>query len=374
MAVNNPFSPTFGASPPVLVGRDEILDALDDAFVTGPTHPEYTTLLLGNRGAGKTVMLNAIEDLALQHGWVKMSLNAAPRGLLDRVTRTTLDLLRELGGPEPTHRVKGLKGAGFGIDFEVVTADSEAHNLRSALSTLGDALADKGTGVIISIDELHGGDMDELAEFGAILQHVTRREQRPIAFVGAALLTLNDTLLADESVTFLQRCSLYRIGRLGKSDTRRALETPIQDRGGSISSPLLEELAQATSGYAFMVQLVGFQVWKAAADPSQGISATEVAKGIAEAQRRIGPHVHAPVWRGLSAVDQAFLVAMAEDNGPSELSTISHRLGKDDKYSGVYRRRLINSGMIEAAGRGKLRFVHGSARAWVLAHTDEDSF
>jgi len=64
LAANNPFAPTFGATPPVLAGRDDILDDIDDALDTGPTHPDYTTLFVGVRGAGKTVMLNAVEDLA----------------------------------------------------------------------------------------------------------------------------------------------------------------------------------------------------------------------------------------------------------------------------------------------------------------------
>jgi len=56
LARDNPFSPTFGASPPVLAGRDDILDDVDDALATGPTHPDYTTLFTGVRGAGKTVL------------------------------------------------------------------------------------------------------------------------------------------------------------------------------------------------------------------------------------------------------------------------------------------------------------------------------
>ena len=50
MARSNPFSPTFGAPPPVIAGRDDILDAISDALETGPTHPDYTSLFLGVRG------------------------------------------------------------------------------------------------------------------------------------------------------------------------------------------------------------------------------------------------------------------------------------------------------------------------------------
>ena len=77
LAPHNPFSPTFGASPPVLAGRDHIIEDIGDALATGPTHPDYTALLIGVRGSGKTVMLNAVEDLARSHGWLVLADNAA---------------------------------------------------------------------------------------------------------------------------------------------------------------------------------------------------------------------------------------------------------------------------------------------------------
>ena len=73
MAARNPFSPSFETSPPVLAERDAILDSVGDALATGPTHPDYTALFIGVRGAGKTVMLNAVEDLAGSRGWLALS-------------------------------------------------------------------------------------------------------------------------------------------------------------------------------------------------------------------------------------------------------------------------------------------------------------
>ena len=63
MRPRNPFAPTFGAEPPLLAGRDDIFRDIVDAWVTGPTHPGYTALLLGRRGSGKTVALEALRTL-----------------------------------------------------------------------------------------------------------------------------------------------------------------------------------------------------------------------------------------------------------------------------------------------------------------------
>ena len=96
MAGRNPFSPTFGAPPPVIAGRGDMLDAFGDAFETGPTHPDFTAFLVGVRGAGKTVMLDAVQGLASSRGWMTISDDASPKGLLGRLTRASARLMRNM--------------------------------------------------------------------------------------------------------------------------------------------------------------------------------------------------------------------------------------------------------------------------------------
>lgn len=122
-----------------------------------------------------------------------------------------------------------------------------------------------------------------MREFGAVLQHVTRREGRPLAFAGAALAQIEDTLLRDSAATFLQRCSRVEIDRIPDAAIAQAIEQPIDEQGGSIDPGALTRAVAATSWYAFMVQLVAFYTWKAAADPATGITAR---KPIAASQRQ----------------------------------------------------------------------------------------
>ena len=364
MSTRNPFSPSFGTSPPVLAGRDAILDSIGDALATGPTHPDYTTLFTGVRGAGKTVMLNAVEDLARSRGWLTLPENTSSAGLLDRLTHAANDLLDEIGPAEPRRRPSSVTVAGVGVGFETVRTPERADDLRTVLAALGDVLAEHGTGLLITIDELQSGDVDEIRRFGAVLQHVSRREQRPVAFIGAALPQIEDTLLSDDALTFLQRCSRYDIDRLDRTATRRAIAEPISEHGRSIDPSALDRAVTATSGYAFMVQLVAFHSWQADTN-SPHITAEHVTAGIGEAQRRIGRMVIAPTWNTLSDVDRRFLLAMAQDDGDSELTDIADRLGVTTSYAGVYRHRLLRAGMILPAGRGRVTLAHHAARDWL---------
>ena len=83
---------------------------------------------------------------------------------------------------------------------------------------------------------MQSGDVEEIRELGSVLQHVSCREQRPVASIGAALPQIEDTLLSDDAITFLQRCSRYDIDRLSPQATRRAIAEPISEHGRSIDS------------------------------------------------------------------------------------------------------------------------------------------
>ena len=370
MANGNPFSPTFGAAPPELAGRDEILEAIEDALDTGPTHPDYSALLIGARGTGKTVMLEAIEEQARSRGWLTISETAFPTRLPNRIAHRAVELLQAMGDNQSRWRVTGIQAASLGITVEHQEADTGPPSLRSVLSALGDLLNERETGLLITLDELQAGDMNEVREVGSILQHVTRREGRPIAFVGAALPSIEDGLLSGDTATFLQRCSTYELGRLDLAATRAAIARPIDDHNSHIAIEALEAAVAATAGYPFMVQLVGFHSWKAAEDPQVGITSTEVSIGISEAERRIGRLVLWPTWKDLSEVDRHFLTVMAQDRSGSSLADVAERLGVTISYASVYRHRLLKTGMITTTGKGQIAFTHPATRNWILSLTD----
>ena len=98
----NPFTPTFGVSPPLLVGRSDLLEDFTASLEDGPGAPGRMTLYTGARGTDKTVMLNEVEDLARQQGWRVISETATP-GFVSRLVNEHLPgLLREID-PEGTN-------------------------------------------------------------------------------------------------------------------------------------------------------------------------------------------------------------------------------------------------------------------------------
>ncbi|MGH9056242.1 MAG: ATP-binding protein [Acidimicrobiales bacterium] len=99
----NPFHPTFGVSPPLLVGRDQLLQEFIEGLEDGPGPAGRATLYSGARGSGKTVMLNAVEDRAKALGWVVISETASP-DFAARITREHLPRLLSKFDPDAVRR------------------------------------------------------------------------------------------------------------------------------------------------------------------------------------------------------------------------------------------------------------------------------
>ena len=372
MAGGNPFKPSFGVSPPVLAGRGHILDDLEDAFSAGPGHPDYTALLVGVRGSGKTATLNAVQQRMDRRGWEVISENAHG-DLCARLTDSIQRLLSEASAARQRPRVSGVKALGVGVEFERSARAAEqsgtAHlRLRPVLSLLASRLAREGRGVLITLDELQSAQASQLREFAATLQHVTRREEKPAAFVAAGLASIDDSVLQDSAITFLQRCSRYEVGDLTETAAAEAFAEPVEQHGGQITPDALREAVHASAGYPFMVQLIGFHAWKAAASDPVAVGLPEVASGIAEAERRLPYLVIAPMWRALSRMDREFASAMAADDGESATADIAARLGRSTSYTSTYRSRLIRAGFIRGTRRGYVDFTHRTTRAWIRSN------
>lgn len=104
----NPFHASFGVSPRLLVGRDDLLDEFAEALEDGPGSAGRATLYTGARSAGKTVMLNAVEDRAREQGWLIVSETANP-GFVSRITQQHLPrLLRDFDPKAVQRRISSV--------------------------------------------------------------------------------------------------------------------------------------------------------------------------------------------------------------------------------------------------------------------------
>src|SRR6478752_2476781 len=287
----NPFRPSFGVTPPLLAGRDTEILAFGDALDAGPGAPGRATLYTGVRGIGKTVMLNEAETQARQRGWVVVSETAVP-GLVDRLTTHRL--------PEAAAALElssiGRRVTAVALPFHLggltwQTPAAEHHpDLRAQLTALTDHLADHGTGLLLTVDELHRADREGLRELAATVQHCFR-EERPIAFAGAGLPTAIADLLNDDVLTFLRRADRYHLGAVDPADVADAIRTPLSTAGYRITDPALQAVTNRTVVSSIAASTVpagpntGMAMPQASGSSSPRAMATPVSRVTARARR-----------------------------------------------------------------------------------------
>ncbi|MGK3946296.1 hypothetical protein ABK046_49080, partial [Streptomyces caeruleatus] len=83
-----------------------------------------------------------------------------------------------------------------------------ASTLRRKVSALLDVLEHHGSGLLITLDEVHNAVRGEIRELAALSQHLTR-EDRQTAVVLAGLPAAVSGLLGDDVTTLLRRADRH---------------------------------------------------------------------------------------------------------------------------------------------------------------------
>lgn len=359
----NPFKPSAGANPPLLVGRDDVLDSWSESLRDGPGAPGRITIFTGARGVGKTVMLNEVGELSTSQGWLVIH-ETATKGVVDRI-RQAVSRFIELQDPGPTRRITGVTlPMGMGGVTTTLPATS-APEMGEELRLLLDMLREHETGLLVTLDEIHQGARDELRHIAALTQHMIR-EDRDFAVAMAGLPAAVSSVLSDDVTTFLRRADKHTLADVAVVEVEAALGTTIAETGRTIDGAALRMSAEATGGYPFLIQLVGYHVWRLAT--ADHITAQAAEEGIDAARRRFGSLVHEPGLADLSQVDRTFLAAMAVDDGPSRIADVIRRLGVDSQYANVYRTRLIEAEVIDSTGHGRIDFALPYLREYLRDH------
>ena len=92
--MRNLFTPTFGRMPLILAGRDSLIDKLTNALVHADTDPNLSSIIVGARGTGKTVLLSYMAEKASSMGWIPVNVNCA-EGMLEDILIQLLRAGRE---------------------------------------------------------------------------------------------------------------------------------------------------------------------------------------------------------------------------------------------------------------------------------------
>lgn len=362
----NPFKPTAGGEPPLLIGRERVVRDFDKGLDNGVGAPGRIMLITGARGTGKTVMLTVLGDKARAHKWDVIE-ETASDGLCERLVSELCSkdsLIDKLTfAPSIT-----IAGASVSLGEAELSPKRMPETLRKAMSARLDALEKRDAGLMISIDETQAVSRADLIAIATAIQHQIR-EKRNVSIVFAGLPQMISDLFDDEVITFLRRARTNVLANVPIDEVKESFAQTFEDSGMSLDTSLVEKAAVATAGYPYMIQLVGYYIWDAAdARESTVISKEDVDEGIREARVDLDNAVCVPELHGLSKNDKAYLEAMAVSDGPSGTSEVAKRMGRSAKYAATYRKRLLDAYVIRQTDRGEVDFAVPFLREYLRGH------
>ncbi|MGC0239098.1 ATP-binding protein [Arthrobacter sp. SD76] len=362
----NPFRPTAGATPPELIGRQGMLDEFEYGLRLGSGAPGLLTIITGARGIGKTALLSEAQDKARQQGWIVISETATP-GFLGRIGETMRLHLEELGPGPASRRITALGVAGFTVTTQL--PPERQVDWRRLGEQLLNVLGEKKTGLLFTVDEIHSADRAELSQLAADVQHFIR-DGLPIGLIFAGLPAAVSDLLNEGVATFLRRAERIDLHAATINEVERSYEDTFRRAGIRIHKDQIRRAAEATGGYPFLIQLIGYQLWRQAEINHLTLEAENVTQAIAAASRRHEMTVIEAALSTASEKDKDFLRAMAEDDGAVAAGDIGKRLNAKSNVVANYRARLIAAGLIEAPAYGKVDFAIPGLREYLRKRRD----
>ena len=371
--IKNPFSPGAGSPPPELAGRDIVLEQA--RVLLGRVkakRSEKSLLLTGLRGVGKTVLLNAIEQLAKEQEYRTILVEAhegKPLAVLlaPHLRRLLFDLDRIAGAGDKARRgiavLKSFVGAiklkigdlDIGLDIEPEAGSADSGDLEVDLPSLfmavAEAAEERGTAVAIFIDEIQYFNTTELSAL-IMAMHKMQQRQLPLVLIGAGLSILPG--LAGESKSYAERLFNFPdIGPLSQADALKALQDPVQEVEESFSDDALEEIFRLTKGYPYFLQEWGYQAWNQAVTSPITLRVIQETSGLVA--KRLDDNFFRVRFDRLTPKEKTFLRAMAElGEAPYRTGDIAEKLNTKINILGPVRANLIKKGMVYSPSYGDI--------------------
>lgn len=369
MPYRNPFKPTAGKMPPVLVGREKVIDDFVEGLANGTGAPGRLMRITGPRGSGKTVLLSELAGIAREQGWRVVNVSGSDE-LLASLTRR---LKKEVAFGEAELKV-GVPLASVELNRKAATDEDLDSLLEDAVRTM----TRQGKGLLVTIDEVRGASHDDICKIATTVQFMIR-DELDIALVFAGITTGVMDILNGKAMTFLRRAKPEELDAIPLDEVAKALRKTIEDSGFTIEKEALEAAARATAGLAYLIQLVGYHIWRQAwlrirnMDESTTITIAldDARLGIDEALHEFESAVLETALSGLPKTAVEILLAMSTRTDVVAVGDIARTLGRTTGYLSPYRRQLIARQIIEPTAPGYLTFSIPFMKDYLASHASE---
>ena len=375
--VSNPYTPSAGATPEALIGRDGQTEAFSVLLQRlGRGRTEQSMIVTGLRGVGKTVLLTRFAEIAERTGWEVIELEASKhdesafrQSIFSKFRAALLHLSpRRRWGRRARHAAEVLssfilsvdRSGTFSVTWDVAPSEGYADHgdlgldLTDVFLAVGEVAREKGTGIVLLIDEIQFLTPVQLE---SLIQAVHKSVQKrlPITFVGAGLPQIAE--LPGDAKSYVERLFTFpRIDSLTSQEARRALVEPALAEGVIYDDDAVDLAVDLTHGYPYFIQELGYQTWIVAEHDrvtrNDIISARE-----AYVNKLDGSFFRDRLDRA-TQLQTAYMRAMAQlGPEPQRAADVAALMGRESPQVAPIRSQLIDMGLLYTPQHGYAAFT-----------------
>ncbi len=330
--MRNPYSLTFGMEPKEYIKRPDVFSTITTT-ISNEDPDNRCFIITGVRGSGKTVFLSEVSDYYKnEKNWIVIDLNPE-RDMLESLASKIYDAsnLKHLF----------LKGE-FSFSFQGFTfslrGETPISDVETLLNKMVEKLMKKGIRILITIDEVTNSSY--MRVFAHTFQGFLRSKFDVFLLMTGLYQNVQD-IQNQKTLTFLYRSKKIPLPSLSLVAIAASYESILNlDHLEAIKA------AKMTNGYAFAYQALGHLLYESVARKVAG-------KLLQEYDLYLSQFVYEKIYGELSPKAITFLNAVTKWNAPAEIEknlSISH-----SEYS-VYRKTLIDKGILYASRRGEIDF------------------
>lgn len=370
-ATLNPYNPGAGVPPPELAGRDALVKIAQIAIARAKGgRPAKSAIMLGLRGVGKTVLLNAFEAIAEEEGCQTALLEIDPSTplaqqlapqlqhilhRLDRMKKAGAELQKAFGALRSfASMFKATVGdVDFGFAVTPATGDLSI-DLTDLFVAIAEAAKKRDTAVILLIDEIQYLQKDDLSALIMAMHKIAQR-QLPLLLFGGGLPQL--AKLAGDAKSYAERLFDYPpIGPLDDAGARLALSAPAEREGVKYAKDALDYVIEQTGRYPFFLQVWGSHCWDAA--QKSPITLADAKRASETAIAALDEGIFKVRLARLTERQKSYARAMAEFGAaPVNSSDVANALNLSLSQAAPIRDELIKKGMAYSPERGLIGFT-----------------
>lgn len=370
-ATHNPYNPGAGVPPPELAGRDNLVEIARVAIARAKGgRPAKSAIMLGLRGVGKTVLLNAFEAIAEEENCQTALLEIDPGTplaqqlapqlqhilhRLDRVKKAGNEVQKAFGALRAfASMFKATVGdVDFGFAVTPATGDLSI-DLTDLFVAIAEAAKKRDTAVILLIDEIQYLQKDDLSALIMAMHKIAQR-QLPLLLFGGGLPQL--AKLAGDAKSYAERLFDYPpIGPLDEAGARLALSAPAEREGVKYAKDALDYVIEQTGRYPFFLQVWGSHCWDAA--EKSPITLADAKRASETAIAALDEGIFKVRLARLTERQKAYARAMADFGAePVNSSDVANAMKMSLSQAAPIRDELIKKGMAYSPERGLIGFT-----------------